>query len=297
MPSFKHDLLVHQRTQAQIENFLAQPAHALLLTGATGSGKYTLAKAIAANLLKLDDPHRFEAYPYYWELKAPDGKQEISIDAVREMIEKLRLKAPGRAALRRIVVIEGAQNLSQEAQNALLKTLEEPNPDSAFILTSPSARAIAPTIVSRAQGIIVYPITLSSALTYYKQMHNKDNVASNWLLSAGAAGLLDSLLKDDVNHPLKDGVNNFKKFLSSDTYERLLYCDSLSRDKSSIIYFLDGGKRVLRALQQNSIRKQQSGRTRTINDSRKLINSLQTKLEANTNLRLVALSLTLNLKL
>jgi len=295
--SFRHSLLVHPRTLDQVDNFLNQPAHALLLVGVSGSGKYALAKALAANLLGLESTDKLASYPYFVELSAPDGKQEIPIDAVRGVIHNLRLKTPGRAGIQRIIVIDGAQNLSGEAQNALLKTLEEPAADTVFILTAPSSRVVAPTIASRAQTIAVYPVTRPAALAYYQNNRREVDIASNWLLSAGAAGLLDSLLDDKASHPLKDAVISFKTFLGSSAYERLLYCDGLSKDKAGLGHFLDGGKRVLRALHQNAVKNGNAKQSKILAKNRKFIGLLQTRLAANASPRLIALSLALNLNL
>lgn len=296
MSRFKHNLLLHTRTQAQVEAFLSNPSHALLLIGPNGSGKPTLAKNIAANLLEIEEV-KLADYPYYSYLKTPEDKQEIPIGLVRDLIETLKLKTPGRDEVRRVVIIEDAQRLSMNAQNAILKNLEEPGLDTVFILTVPFVKSVIPTIASRAQAIGVVPPTKGAAADYYEDHFNQQDVASNWLLSGGAAGLLDALLEDSAEHPLKSAVSAFKAYLAKDTYGRLIDSDRLSHDKVQLAYFLDAGGRVLRSLQQGAVKSGQSKRTEALGSSRRLITSLQSALQANTNPRLVATSLALNLKL
>ncbi len=296
MSGFQHGLLLHPRTQAQIEAFLSNPSHALLLIGPTGSGKPTLAKSIAANLLQIDAA-KLPDYPYYSYLQTPEGKRDIPIEAVRELIETLKLKTPGKAAVRRVIIIEDAQRMSMSGQNAILKTLEEPAVDTVFILTVPFAKSVAPTIASRAQAISVVPPSKTATLAYYGDRFNQQDVASYWMLSGGSTGLLDALLKDSAEHPLKSSVSAFKVYLGKDTYGRLIDSDRLARDKIQLAYFLDGGGRVLRSLEQNAVKSGQTKRVKSLGSSRRLITSLQGALQANANPRLVATNLALNLKL
>ncbi len=75
----------------------------------------------------------------------PDGKQ-IKIDQIREVSEYARLKPTGR---RKVILIDDAQTMNPQAQNALLKTLEEPPPDTTFILITSDGGKLLPTIRSR----------------------------------------------------------------------------------------------------------------------------------------------------
>lgn len=78
-------------------------------------------------------------------------KPNLGIDLVREL--KKRLARKPYQASERIVLIPQAEKLTLEAQNALLKTLEEPPKDTIIILTTPQKEALLPTILSRTQVI------------------------------------------------------------------------------------------------------------------------------------------------
>ncbi|MDR1365423.1 MAG: hypothetical protein LBJ42_02450 [Holosporales bacterium] len=86
-------------------------------------------------------------YPNFLGIKKADGKAEISVDDARSVIEfMLQTRCvPGRMA----ALIEGAENMSRHAANALLKIIEEPRSDSMIILTTTKLFAIIPTIRSR----------------------------------------------------------------------------------------------------------------------------------------------------
>ncbi len=78
-----------------------------------------------------------------------DGREEsIKIKEVREWVRPV-LGEPPREARKRVVLLAEAQALGIEAANALLKSLEEPLPQNAFIMTAPQRERLLPTLVSR----------------------------------------------------------------------------------------------------------------------------------------------------
>jgi len=83
-----------------------------------------------------------------------DSPTAIGIDEIRQLQRKLSLKPFATGP--KVAIINNAQNLTIEAQNAFLKTLEEPAKNSQIILTAPTAESLLPTVVSRCQ-IITLP--------------------------------------------------------------------------------------------------------------------------------------------
>jgi DNA polymerase-3 subunit delta' len=82
-----------------------------------------------------------------WDYHILDAQEKVGIEDVRELISKLDrkpLNSPFKAAL----LLE-AQNLTLEAQNTLLKTLEEPPENTRIILTAPTVESLLSTIGSR----------------------------------------------------------------------------------------------------------------------------------------------------
>jgi len=88
-------------------------------------------------------------------LKPEEDKRVITIDQIRKLQHQLSLK-PYASKVKTGIILE-AQRMTVEAQNALLKTLEEPPAHSILILTAPSTKNLLPTIVSRCQIIRLRP--------------------------------------------------------------------------------------------------------------------------------------------
>jgi DNA polymerase-3 subunit delta' len=149
-----------------------RPPHALLLVGPRGVGKTTLALDLAAGLLCTDDepsrrPCRACAACRKVEgathpdlhLLAPEGAgEQIRLGQVQALASELALTAmEGRF---RIAVISAAQRLNPDAQNALLKTLEEPGPATCLVLCADDAAPLLPTVLSRAARLRLAPLPI-----------------------------------------------------------------------------------------------------------------------------------------
>jgi DNA polymerase-3 subunit delta' len=138
-----------------------RPPHALLVSGPRGVGKTTLALDLATGLQCLaEDPSARPCractacrkvaagdHPDVHRL-APEGAgDQIRIGRVAELTMALSLHAmEGR---HRVAIISAAQRMNPDAQNALLKTLEEPGPGICIILCADEIAPLLPTVVSR----------------------------------------------------------------------------------------------------------------------------------------------------
>ena len=86
----------------------------------------------------------------------PDEKT-IKVDHVRQDIERLIHLAPYENPYK-VFIVDGAQRMNFNAQNAFLKTLEEPPPNSVIILITTLADLLMPTIRSRCQSVVFQPL-------------------------------------------------------------------------------------------------------------------------------------------
>jgi DNA polymerase-3 subunit delta' len=156
------DATEHQpRARAALSAALASgPSHAYLFRGPRGAGKRAAARAFAAEILATgaddpDDARRralLDPSPHpdlVW--LAPSGAQHL-VEAVRERVIRAASYRPFEGQ-RRVFVLESAEALRDESQNALLKTLEEPPGFAHLILLSSEPDALLETIASRCQPI------------------------------------------------------------------------------------------------------------------------------------------------
>jgi DNA polymerase-3 subunit delta' len=223
-------LSLNPSTKVQLDNYLKTPNHGLMLLGSSGMGKFSLAVAIAEQLLGIED---FLRYPQGRILKTPEDKKLIPVELAREIVTFMSLKVAGNRDIDRVVIIQDAQELSLSAQNALLKTLEEPPKGSVLILTANSEQNLLPTVKSRMQRITVQKPSKSDLRSSFKALSDKD-FDKFYAISAGLPGLMSALsAKED--HPLIEATSIARKILVSSTYERLGLVDQLSKDKELVI--------------------------------------------------------------
>ena len=149
--------------------------HAWLFTGQANIGKFKTAVALAQklNCSKISDDAcgkcyfclqiKEENFPDFLVLR-PEGKY-IKIDQIRKSLNWLNLHPD--QAKKRVLILDGAENLGKEAANSLLKTLEEPPPNTIIILIALSKKQLPETIVSRCCQIRFRPLSRGLQNKYY----------------------------------------------------------------------------------------------------------------------------------
>lgn len=240
------DLVLHRDVALQLHRFTEKPSHALMLIGPEGAGKRTLALHLSSALLALRATEALSKHPYYFLLEPDEGVQRI--EAIRTLQNKVRLKTPGSAAIRRVIVIEAAHTMTLQAQNALLKLLEEPPSDTVLVLNVVGQRSLLPTVYSRAQHIYVRPPDKHQLVqAFTNRGHNPQTVESAYHLSGGQVGLLSALLEQDANHSLSSAIVEAKRILGMSQYERLAHLGILASQKQAMPEFLQALQRIARA--------------------------------------------------
>lgn len=232
-------LLLHTRTRQQLVQLVSSGVHAVLVTGLPGAGKETLALAMAQELL---GSKPLDLQPYFKHI-SPSGTS-VSIEQVRQLHSFVQLKTTGSGSVRRVVVITGADSMMDEAQNALLKLLEEPPLDTVLILTATDLGKLKQTILSRVQKVSIDRINPSDATNYFINKHSAKDIAWAHALSDGQAGLMTALLSGKNEHVIALQIQTAKQILAATAFERLCRVDEISKSKESLPDFLYACKRI-----------------------------------------------------
>ncbi len=164
--------------QAQMQS--GSLAHAHLFIGESRIGKTTLARALAEEMLvRGGSPKRLEWHPDFWlddrvePLKIDEIRFQAADDRIHHQTLQQFLALRPFAGGSRVAVLANADRMTDEAANCLLKTLEEPPPQSVLILTTTRPDRLVPTVVSRTQQLALSPLTGAEV--------------RDWLVRAGVA--------------------------------------------------------------------------------------------------------------
>ena len=164
---------------------------ALLFCGPRGVGKTSSARIFAReiNNYSKEDELSFNIF----ELDAASNNKA---DDIRDLIEKVRI--PPQKGKYKVYIIDEVHMLSKHAENAFLKTLEEPPPYVVFILATTEKNKILPTIISRCQIYDFNRIKEAEIVEYLNQICKKENIefelpALNLIAKKSDGSMRDSL--------------------------------------------------------------------------------------------------------
>ncbi|HZS00098.1 MAG TPA: DNA polymerase III subunit delta' [Chloroflexota bacterium] len=190
----------HEWAVALLDRSLAHGtlAHAYLFSGPPRIGKYTLARAFAQALNCLRPPRcgqcrpcsliARDLHPDVRTLVRPSDKKNLGIDEIKELREDVALKPL--EARHKVYILREAEDLSEPAANALLKTLEEPPANVVLILTAADASLLLPTVVSRCQHLRLRPLAWATVVAQLQAAAGLDAAQAERLadLAAGHIG-------------------------------------------------------------------------------------------------------------
>ncbi len=202
------------RLQPALEQ--GREAHAYLLTGPPHVGKLTLAREVAQAVNCLQGPGapckeclqcqriadrlhadvRVVDFEFTRKVEGRENVTAITINSIRELERTVNLN-PFEGS-RTVIIIDGANTMTVDAANALLKTLEEPPPGVLFLLLSDDEDALLSTICSRCQALTLLPMSQRDMLDYLIQQRGVSESEADMLyrLSRGCLGWALMALED-----------------------------------------------------------------------------------------------------
>ncbi len=202
------ELIGQEHVRTTLENAIAQRriAHGYILSGQRGTGKTTVARILARCLNCINGP---TATPCgvcasCLEIAAGNSPDVIEIDAasnrgineMRELRENVRYR-PARDRYK-VFIVDEAHQITSEAFNALLKTLEEPPEWAVFILCTTEVHKIPTTIASRCQQFSFRSVDFGEVVKRMEEICVKEGIETNpevlsVLAQAGEGSVRDSL--------------------------------------------------------------------------------------------------------
>lgn len=207
-PTDFNELVGQEHISTTLKNALKTDrlAHAYLFCGPRGTGKTSSAK-ILAKAVNCLDPHDGEPcnkcanclainedrFPDVFEIDAATNR---GIDEIRELREKIRF-APS-AGKKKVYIIDEVHMLTNEAFNALLKTLEEPPEYVLFIMATTEANKVPLTVLSRCQRFDfrrIAPQKIKERLSYIAREENLrvSDEALSLIVRRAEGGLRDAI--------------------------------------------------------------------------------------------------------
>ena len=206
-----------------------QLAHAYLFTGPEMIGKQTFARDLANMLASQADVFVLDT------LK--DNTDSLGIDEIRRLKQFMSLSPY--ASARKVALINDAHLMTVEAQNALLKVLEEPSSSSQLILVTDQPGCLLETISSRCQAIefTTHPdIIVNSILT--KQTLTQIQQTFLLTLVKGRTGLLKTLLEKQGLIKLKQILEQLAWLSTADLNQRFQWVQTSSVDDRQLKHAL-----------------------------------------------------------
>jgi DNA polymerase III subunit gamma/tau len=201
------DVLGQNHVTQTLKNAIQQKrlAHAYLFVGPRGTGKTSTARILAKSLNCIHGPTinpcgvcdscKEISQGLSLDVLEIDGASNNSVDQIRELRENVRF-APMRG-LYKIYIIDEVHMLSQQAFNALLKTLEEPPAHVIFVFATTEPHKVLPTILSRCQRFDLRRIPAQIIAKHLSHIAKKEEVilsqeAAEAIAVAAEGGLRDA---------------------------------------------------------------------------------------------------------
>lgn len=232
--------IIHPASEEMLLSITKKLPQSLLITGDNGVGLSTIGKYIATNNKVapiIIQPEKDE--------KIDLNKGVISVDNIRYLYNETKTITNKK----RIIIIDHAEHMTQQAQNAFLKLLEEPSKNTHFIIISHSVSKLLPTILSRVKRIDIRPITNEQSEQLLDSLNITDKTKRSQLLfiASGKPAELTNLCSDEKYFDQRSiSVCNARDILRGNLYQKLLIIQKYKDDRVMALLLLTDVSNMLK---------------------------------------------------
>lgn len=242
------DILGNEEEKKILENSvkLGKISHSYIFVGQSGVGKFMMAKEFAKTILCVGEQKpcdKCEACIKFNGENNPDiqiideaEEKSIKTETIKEMIKGVYEKPI--ASAKKVYIINDSQKMTKEAQNSLLKTLEEPPEYVVIILITDNENLLLNTIKSRCSKIKFNSLTNDEIIKILKEKYDYEDVSLELLEVAGGSvtNALGLQGKESLFSEIKITFSNLERL---DIIDLLNKKDVLFKDKESIYEILN----------------------------------------------------------
>lgn len=219
-------------------------SHSYIFSGISGIGKFMFAKEFAKAILCTANEEKpcnnCKSCESFDNLNNPDviiideKENSIKTEQIKELTNNV-LEKPIQSN-RKIYIINNSENMTKEAQNSLLKTLEEPPQYITIILITNNENLLLNTIKSRC---IKIPFNKLSDDEIKKYFQNNLEIIDNNMINAFGGSIEKALILKDKKEIFSKIDEIFKNIENMDELQILSIKDIIFKDKDDVFYILD----------------------------------------------------------
>lgn len=226
------DIIGHNDVKNEIINSIecGRFAHAHIISGEDGIGKSLIAKEAAFKLLN-KEPGR--EYADIIEFRLLKNKKSIGVDEIKSIIEEINTKPY--EGDKKVIIIHNADSMTAEAQNAFLKTVEEPPKGIFILLLCEKVENLLDTIRSRCQIYKLHHLHKKDMEKFLLKKYsnlNKDELNSMAIISDCIPGKAEMFIEDSNLKDIRNLTIDILKNIMHKDIDIFIYEEALLKYKS-----------------------------------------------------------------
>ncbi|EKD93842.1 MAG: hypothetical protein ACD_28C00046G0002 [uncultured bacterium] len=256
-PHYSWPIIGHTKSLRQLEEDVLKKrlSHAYLFEGPAHIGKRTIARTFAQILQcpegfckKCATCKQIEQSQHLDTFEFLDNGESFKIEEVRQLLSHLSTTSLNR---HKIVILQNIERMTPDAANALLKTLEEPNPKVLFIFTTTHKQKLLDTILSRVRILSFSAVSENSLRDHLLKLQpglDAETVHTMVSFSMGKPGRAVRFLEEpDFFRLYRDLYDQIVRFFDKSLVtDRFLFVEELIKDETLIPPFLELFTHVVR---------------------------------------------------